>query len=70
MSDIFNAQKGYIPNTLKPKAPFKWVLMDIIPATVPIFLTSETTFLIIFLNVDAYSKIPNFMVWKELIQKK
>ena len=29
---------------LKPKAPFKWVFMDIIPSTVPKCLTSETTF--------------------------
>ena len=29
---------------LKPKAPFKWVLMDIIPSTAPKRLTSDTTF--------------------------
>ena len=29
---------------LKPKAPFKWVFMDIIPSTAPKSLTSNTTF--------------------------
>ena len=33
---------------LKPKAPFKWVFMDIIPSTAPKSLTSDTTFLIIY----------------------
>ena len=32
---------------LKPKAPFKWVFMDIIPSTAPKILTNDTTFLII-----------------------
>ena len=43
---------------LKPKAPFKWVLMDIIPLTSPKSLTSDTTFSNYLLIVDAYSKIP------------
>ena len=30
---------------LKPKAPFKWVFIDIIPSTTPKILTSDTTFL-------------------------
>ena len=34
--------------TLKPKAPFKWVFMDIILSTAPKCLTSDTIFLIIF----------------------
>ena len=29
---------------LKPKAPFKWVFMDIIPSSAPKRLTSDTTF--------------------------
>ena len=29
---------------LKPKAPFTWVFMDIIPSTAPKSLTSDTTF--------------------------
>ena len=33
---------------LKPKAPFKWVFMDIIPSTSPKILTSDTTFLNIY----------------------
>ena len=48
----------------KPKAPFKWVFIDIIPSTAPKILTSNTTFSNYLLIVDAYSKIPNFMVWK------
>ena len=44
---------------LKPKAPFKWVFMDIIPSTAPKSLTSDTTFSNYILIVDAYSKIPN-----------
>ena len=43
---------------LKPKLPFKWVLMGIIPSTAPKSLTSDTTFSNYFLIVDAYSKIP------------
>ena len=43
---------------LKPKAPFKWVFIDIIPATAPDFLTSETNFSNYFSIFDAYSKIP------------
>ena len=29
---------------LKPKAPFKWVFMDIVPSTAPKSLTSDTAF--------------------------
>ena len=43
---------------LKPKAPFKWVFMDIIPSTSPKSLTSDTIFSNYLLIVDAYSKIP------------
>ena len=43
---------------LNPKAPFKWVFMDIIPSTAPKSLTSDTTFSKYVLIVDAYSKIP------------
>ena len=45
-------------NQLKPKAPFKWVFMDIIASTAPESLTIETTFSNYLLIVDAYSKIP------------
>ena len=44
--------------TLKPKAPFKWVFMDIIPSTTPKSLTNDTTFSNYLLIVDAYSMIP------------
>ena len=43
---------------LKPKAPFKWVFMDIIPSTAPKILTSDTTFSNYLLIFDAYSNIP------------
>ena len=45
---------------LKPKAPFKWVFMDIVPSTAPNILTSGTNFSNSLSIVDAYSKIPNF----------
>ena len=43
---------------LKPKTPFKWVFVDIIPSTAPKSLTDDTTFYYYLLIVDAYSKIP------------
>ena len=43
---------------LKPKAPFKWIFMDIIPSTAPKRLTIVTTFSNYILIVDAYSKVP------------
>ena len=43
---------------LKPKTPFKWVFMDIIPSTAPKILTSDTTCFKYLFIVDAYSKIP------------
>ena len=45
---------------LKPKAPFKWGFMDIIPSTSPKRLTIDTTSSNYLLIVDAYSKIPKF----------
>ena len=44
-------------NPLKPKAPFKWGFMDIIPSTEPKSLKSDTTFSGLLLTVDSYSKI-------------
>ena len=44
--------------SLKSKAPFKWVFMDIISSTASKSFTSETTFSRYILIVDAYSKIP------------
>ena len=43
---------------LNPKAPFKWVFMDIITSTKPKSLTSDTNFSNYLLIADAYSKIP------------
>ena len=51
-------KKAGSKNLINPKAPFKWVFMEIIPSTIPTFLTSDTTFYNYFLIVDAYSKIP------------
>ena len=42
---------------LKPKAPFKWVFMGIIPSKASKGLTSDTTFSNYLLIVYAYSKI-------------
>ena len=53
--------------SLKPKAPFKWVFMDI---TAPTSLTSDTNFSNYLLIVDAYSKIPKNMVWRKSQHKK
>ena len=52
---------------LKPKAPLKWVLMDILPSTAPKSLTSDTTFSNYLLLGDSYPKIPNLygMVWRK-----
>ena len=63
-------KKAESKNSLKPKAPFKWGFMGIIPSTSPKSLTSDTNFYNIILIVDAYSKIPKFMVWRNSQQKK
>ena len=42
---------------LKPKAPFKWVFMDIVPSTAHKRLTIDTTFSNFILIVDAYYRI-------------
>ena len=56
ISSMNKKDRSKIP--LKPKAPFKWVFMDIIPSTAPKSLTNDTNFKNYFLIVDAYSKIP------------
>ena len=56
ISSMNKKARSKIP--LKPKAPFKWVFVDIIPSTAPKSLTSDTTFSNYLLIVDAYSKIP------------
>ena len=53
-------------NPLKPKSPFKWVFIDIIPSTAPKGLTSDTTFSNGFLIIDAYSKIPKLYAMEKI----
>ena len=56
ISSMNKKARSKIP--LNPKAPFKWVFMDIIPSTAPKSLTSDTTFSNYLLIVYAYPKIP------------
>ena len=58
ISSMNKKARSKIP--LKPKAPFKWVFMDIIISTASKSLTNDTTFYNYLLIVDAYSKIPTF----------
>ena len=44
--------------SLKPKSPFRWVFMDIVPSTAPKSLTSDAIFSNYLLIFDSYSKIP------------
>ena len=55
---------------LKPKAPFRWVFMDIIPSTTPKSFTSDTTFSNYLLIVDAYSKIPKLSGMEKIITEE
>ena len=55
---------------LKPKAPFKWVFMDIITSTSPKSLTSDTTFSNYLLIVDAYSKIPKLYGMEKITKEE
>ena len=55
ISSMKKKARSKIP--LKPKAPFKWVFMDIVPSTVPKILTSDTTFSNYILILHAYYKI-------------
>ena len=43
--------------TLTPKAPFKWVFVEIILLKAPKILTSDTTFSNYILIVDSFSKM-------------
>ena len=51
-------KKARSNNPLNPKAPLKWVFMDISPSTTPKCLISETNFSNYLLFVDANSKSP------------
>ena len=55
---------------LKPKSPFKWVFMDIIPSTTPKILTRDTNVSNYILIVDAYPKIPKFYGMEKSQQKR
>ena len=55
-------KEGRSKNPLKPKAPFKWGFMDIIPSIAPKRLTSDTTFSNYLFIVNAYSKIQKLYV--------
>ena len=50
-------KKARSKNPLKPKSPFKWFLINIIPSTAPKRLRSDTNFSNYLLIVYAYSKI-------------
>ena len=55
---------------LNPKAPFKWVFMDIVPSTAPKSLTSDTTLSNYLLIVDAYSNIPKLYGMEKIITEE
>ena len=55
---------------LKPKAPFKWVFMDVIPSTAPKSLTNDTNFKNYLLIVDAYYKIPKLYGIENIITEE
>ena len=52
-------------NQPKPKTPFKWGFMNIIPSAAPKSLIGDTTFSNYLLTVDAYSKIRNILCYGE-----
>ena len=52
ISSMNKKARSKIP--LKPKAPFKWVFMDVIPSTEPKSLTNDINFQNYLLIVDAY----------------
>ena len=67
-------EKAGSKTKLTPKAPFKWVFMEIIPATYNLFLRSETTFSKYIVILDLYLKTPNIygveMITTELVMDK
>ena len=54
----------------KANTPFKWVFMDIIPATSSKKLTKDTNFSNYLLIVDAYSNIPKCYGMENIITKE
>ena len=63
-------KKARSKNPLKPKSPFKWVFMDIIPSIAPTSLTSDTTFSGHLLIVDAYSKTTKLYGMEKITTEK
>ena len=57
MPYFFHEKATRSKNTMNPKAPLKWVLMDILPSTASNVLTRDTTFSNYPLIFDAYYKI-------------
>ena len=55
---------------LKPKAPFRWIFMDMISSRLSKVLTSDTTFSNYILIVDAYSKIPKCYGMEKIITEE
>ena len=55
---------------LNTKAPFKWILKDIIPSSAPKILTSDTIFSNYILIVVDYSKIPKLYGMKKITTKE
>ena len=55
---------------MKRKAPFKWVVMEIILSTAPNSLTSVTTCSNYLLIADAYPKIPKLYSMKKIITEE
>ena len=68
ISSMTKKARSKIP--LKPKAPFKWVFMEIIPSIAPRSLTSDTTFSNYLLSLMSTLKLQNFMAWRKSQQKK
>ena len=68
--NIYMNKKARTKNPMNPKAPFKWVLMGILPSTAPKHLTSDTTFSYFLLTVDAYSKIPKLYGMEKIVTEE
>ena len=70
MSDINNKLNSISKTPLKPKTPFNWVFMKIIPAISSKSLTKDTTFYSYLLIVDAYSNIPRKYAMENIITEE
>ena len=69
ISSMNEKARSKIP--LKPKAPFKWFCMDMIPSTAPKSLTSDTTFSNYYFQLlMPTTKFHKCMVWGRSQQKK